>query len=116
MSIHPCTGYGTTVFSPLAASLLTGKYNNGIPSDSRYATTANDPFIKSLGEELSSEVGKAKIAKVQALEKIAKEEFPNASTAQLALAWAAKNPRVGCRVLFDVVLFLTSSFFVFLVR
>lgn len=87
--------YGTTIWSPLASGLLTGKYNDGIPEDSRFAT--NKDFFKKTVEELKSEEGQAKIEKVKKLTKVA--EKLGASTSQLALAWAAKNPHVSTVIL-----------------
>ena len=83
--------YGTTIWSPLASGLLTGKYNDGIPQDSRFAT--NPTFFKDTIESLQSEEGKAKIEKVRKLAKIAEKLGGNVS--QLALAWVAKNPNVS---------------------
>lgn len=79
-------GLGTTIWSPLASGLLTGKYNNGIPQDSRGAL----PGYEWLRDRLTSQT---QIAKVQALEPIAKDL--GCSLAQLAIAWCAKNPRVS---------------------
>jgi aryl-alcohol dehydrogenase-like predicted oxidoreductase len=87
--------YGTTIWSPLASGMLTGKYNDGIPEDSRFAT--NPEFFKSTIEGLKSEEGQAKIKKVKELTKIA--EKLGGSTTQLALAWAAKNPNVSTVIL-----------------
>ena len=75
--------YGTTIWSPLASSLLTGKYNDGIPEDSRFAT--NKSFFEGSIKALESEEGKAKIQKVRDLTKIAEEL--GGTVAQLALAW-----------------------------
>jgi voltage-dependent potassium channel beta subunit len=88
-------GYGTTIWSPLASGLLTGKYNDGIPSDSRFATNAS--FFEGTIKRLESDEGKAKIAKVRALTAIA--ERLGGNTAQLALAWAAKNENVSSVIL-----------------
>lgn len=88
-------GYGTTIWSPLASGLLTGKYNNGIPSDSRFAT--NPDFFKSTIEKLEAEEGRAKIEKVKKLTTIA--EKLGASPSHLALAWAAKNQNVSSVIL-----------------
>jgi voltage-dependent potassium channel beta subunit len=79
-------GYGTTTFSPLSSSLLTGKYSQGIPADSRGALKGYD----GLHEQLTN---KEKLAKVQALEPIAKEL--DCTLSQLALAWCLKNPFVS---------------------
>ncbi|KAI6774521.1 hypothetical protein HG531_001370 [Fusarium graminearum] len=87
--------YGTTIWSPLASGLLTGKYNNGIPDDSRFAT--NKAFFENTVKELQSEAGKAKIEKVKKLSEIA--ERLGGNVAQLSLAWALKNPNVSTVIL-----------------
>ena len=87
--------YGTTIWSPLASGLLTGKYNDGIPEDSRFAT--NSAFFKDTVEKLKSEEGQAMIEKVRKLTKVA--EKLGASVSQLSLAWAAKNPNVSTVIL-----------------
>ena len=79
-------GYGTTIWSPLASGLLTGKYSQGIPADSRGALKGYDW----LHDELTDQ---EKLAKVQALEPIAKEL--DCTISQLALAWCLKNPFVS---------------------
>ncbi len=78
--------YGTTIWSPLASGLLTGKYKGGIPKDSRGALKGYDWLQNHLTD-------KQKLAKVDALEPIAKEL--GCSLSQLALAWCAKNPFVS---------------------
>lgn len=88
-------GYGTTIWSPLASGLLTGKYNDGIPSDSRFAN--NKDFFESTIKTLQTDEGKAKIEKVRKLTKIA-EKLGGTAT-HLALAWAAKNPNVSTVIL-----------------
>jgi len=87
--------YGTTIWSPLASGLLTGKYNDGVPEDSRYATNKN--FFESKIKELESEEGKAKIAKVRKLSEVA--ERLGGNVAQLALAWCLKNQNVSTVIL-----------------
>jgi len=82
-------GLGTTIWSPLASGMLTGKYNNGIPEGSRMALEAYEWLRK----RLNSEKGKEQIAKVRQLTTIADEL--GCSTAQLALAWCLKNPNVS---------------------
>ena len=79
-------GYGATTWSPLASGLLSGKYNQGIPNNSRGALKGYEWLHDSLTD-------KEKLAKVMALGKIA-EEF-DCTTAQLALAWCLKNPNVS---------------------
>jgi voltage-dependent potassium channel beta subunit len=78
-------GIGATTWSPLGSGLLTGKYNDGVPPDSR-ATLK--------GYEWLSErvLDPAKIRKVRALVPIADEL--GCTMAQLALAWCLKNPHV----------------------
>ncbi|MCB1220516.1 MAG: aldo/keto reductase [Planctomycetales bacterium] len=77
-------GLGTTIWSPLASGMLTGKYNEGIPEGSR-ATLPNYKFIR---EGIESDEGQARIDKVKQLMPIAGEL--GCSIAQLALAWCLK--------------------------
>ena len=79
-------GLGLTTWSPLASGLLTGKYKDGVPPDSRGALE-NMGFLR---EKLTHP---AKNAAVVQLGSIAAEL--DATTAQLALAWVTKNPRVS---------------------
>lgn len=78
-------GYGTTIWSPLASGLLTGKYNNGIPNDSRAALKGYEWLQKGITPE--------RIDKVRKIKPLADEL--GASMAQLALAWCLKNPHVS---------------------
>ncbi len=79
-------GYGSTTWSPLASGLLTGKYNKGIPGDSRGA-------VEGLGWLQKELTDAEKLAKVSALEPIANSV--GASLAQLSLAWCLQNPYVS---------------------
>jgi aryl-alcohol dehydrogenase-like predicted oxidoreductase len=79
-------GIGLTTWSPLASGLLTGKYRDGVPKDSRGAI----PRMSFLVEDLTD---KRKNAAVGELDKVAKEL--GCTLAQLALAWCAKNPHVS---------------------
>ncbi len=79
-------GYGSTTWSPLASGLLTGKYQAGIPSDSRGALEGYDWLQGQLTDADS-------LAKVAALEPIAREM--GASLAQFSLAWCLQNPHVS---------------------
>ena len=79
-------GYGTTTFSPLANGLLTGKYNKGIPAGSRADLEGYDWMHEHVTDQ-------EKLAKVQALEPLAKEL--DCTLSQLALAWCLKNPFVS---------------------
>jgi voltage-dependent potassium channel beta subunit len=78
--------YGTTTWSPLASGLLTGKYSNGIPADSRGALQGYDWLRKDLTD-------KERLAKVQALAAIARDL--DCKLSHLALAWCLKNPFVS---------------------
>jgi voltage-dependent potassium channel beta subunit len=79
-------GYGSTTWSPLASGLLTGKYSKGIPKDSRAALKGYDWLNKNMTDQ-------EKLAKVGALEPIAKEL--DCTLSQLSLAWCLKNPFVS---------------------
>lgn len=79
-------GLGLTTWSPLASGLLTGKYRNGIPPDSRGA-------MKGMGFLEKTLTDSAKNAAVGQLEGIA--AALGCTVSQLAIAWAAKNPRVS---------------------
>lgn len=82
-------GLGTTIFSPLASGLLSGKYNNGIPEGSR-ATIKGYEWIR---EGIENEEGRLRIEKVKQLVPISEEL--GCSMSQLALAWCLKNPHVS---------------------
>jgi voltage-dependent potassium channel beta subunit len=79
-------GYGTTIWSPLASGLLSGKYNQGIPEGSR----ATLPGYEWLREHV---ITPERVATVKALQPLADEL--SCSLAQLALAWCLKNPNVS---------------------
>ena len=79
-------GLGLTTWSPLASGLLTGKYRDGVPADSRGAMEGMGFLVKGLTDQ-------AKNAAVGQLEAVAAEL--GCSLSQLALAWAARNPRVS---------------------
>ena len=81
-------GMGTTVWSPLASGLLTGKYRDGVPAGARL----DQPDYAWLREELLDR-GQDRVARAQRIEPIAREL--GASMAQLALAWCLANPHVS---------------------
>merc|ERR1712070_1248585 len=87
--------YGTTIWSPLASGLLTGKYNDGIPEDSRFAN--NKAFFENTVKSLQTDEGKAKIAKVRKLTEIAQKL--GVSVAALSIAWCIKNENVSTVIL-----------------
>jgi voltage-dependent potassium channel beta subunit len=79
-------GLGTTIWSPLASGLLTGKYNDGIPEDSRLATE-NYEWLQ------DQVLVKERLETVQQMAGVADDL--GCSTAQLALAWCLTNPDVS---------------------
>ncbi len=90
LPIFQNVGMGTTIWSPLATGLLTGKYNDGIPKNSRFD-------IKGMGFLVDRWLHKDKIDKVKKLATLAKEL--DISLAQLSLAWCATNPNVSTVIL-----------------
>lgn len=91
--LYESMGLGTTIWSPLHSGILTGKYNDGIPADSR----ANLPGYEWLREVVEGEEGRRRLAKVRELTKIA--DGLGTSTTHLALAWCLKNPNVSTVIL-----------------
>jgi voltage-dependent potassium channel beta subunit len=87
--LYDTIGLGTTIWSPLASGLLTGKYNNGIPEDSRL----NLPGYEWLREMLTSDEGQKRLQSVRELVPIA--EDLGTTMPRLAIAWCLKNPHVS---------------------
>jgi voltage-dependent potassium channel beta subunit len=85
ISLYRDFGLGTTIWSPLAGGLLTGKYNDGIPLGTRGTLTG----YEWLRERYEGAEAESKIRKVRQLKLIADEL--EASLAQMALAWCLKN-------------------------
>ena len=83
--LYDTIGLGLTTWSPLASGLLTGKYRDGVPADSR----AKVPGYDWLAEQVSAP---DKVAKAERLRPIADEL--GCTMAQLALAWCTLNPHV----------------------
>lgn len=82
-------GMGTTIWSPLASGFLTGKYNDGIPEDSR----VNLKGYEWLREQLMSDEGQRKLEKVAHLAEVAREL--DTTMPRLAIAWCLLNPDVS---------------------
>lgn len=82
-------GLGTTIWSPLASGILTGKYNEGIPEGSRLDLEG----YEWLRERLESEEGQWELERVRDLTALAEELDTNMP--RLALAWCLKNPDVS---------------------
>lgn len=91
--LYSGVGLGTTVWSPLASGVLTGKYNQGIGSDGRL----NLPGYEWLKAIYESEEGQSRIAKTRQLTTLAESlEVP---VHHLALAWCLHNPHVSTVIL-----------------
>jgi len=93
--LYDSMGLGLTIWSPLAAGVLTGKYNAGIPKDSRLALPGYEWLRKNPLQRGDGSEGylPTLVESVKKLELIAKEL--GVTTAQLALAWCAHNPHVS---------------------
>lgn len=88
-------GMGTTIWSPLAGGILTGKYNNGIPEGSRF--DSKDSFMTDIWNKYFSDGKKENTFKaLQGLGKMAEEL--GCSQAQLALAWVLSNRDVSTAI------------------
>lgn len=84
---------GTTIWSPLASGMLTGKYNNGVPQGSRMTV----PGFEWLRQKLDTDEGRQNIEKARKLTTIAHDL--GVSLAQMSLAWCLKNPHVSTVIL-----------------
>lgn len=93
LPVYSLVGLGTTIWSPLASGVLTGKYNDGIPADSRL----NLPGYEWLKEIWQGDAGKAKIEKVKQIAKLASEA--GLPIHHLALLWCLANPHVSTVIL-----------------
>jgi voltage-dependent potassium channel beta subunit len=82
-------GLGTTIFSPLASGLLTGKYNSGIPQGTRVSLEGYEWLL----EDFTSPQANQNIEKVKQLIPIVSEL--GISISQMSLAWCLKNPNVS---------------------
>ena len=85
-AVYKDHGYGSTTWSPLASGLLTGKYQKGIPADSRGAVQGYEWLQDGLQDA-------KRLAVVDALEPIA--AAMGATLAQFSLAWCLQNPWVS---------------------
>jgi voltage-dependent potassium channel beta subunit len=82
-------GLGTTIWSPLASGLLTGKYNDGVPEDSRL----NLKGYEWLKNALLGPEGEENLKKIRSLGTVADDL--GMSMAQMALSWCLKNTNVS---------------------
>jgi aryl-alcohol dehydrogenase-like predicted oxidoreductase len=86
-------GMGTTIWSPLASGVLTGKYTDGVPQGSRMSL----PEYKWLRERLETPEGRANIRKAAELRTTA--ERLGIPLSRLAIAWCLRNPHVSTVIL-----------------
>lgn len=86
---------GLTPFSPLKGGILTGKYNEGIPEDSRFAKS-DDAYVKSMQKRFGTEDWQQEAKKVASLKPIA--DKLGISQGTLAMAWVLKNPHVASAI------------------
>jgi voltage-dependent potassium channel beta subunit len=91
--LYDVIGLGTTIWSPLASGILTGKYSDGIPADTRM-NLAGYEWLK---EFLEGEKGQAQVAKAGELAAVADDL--GVSMPKVALAWCLKNPNVSTVIL-----------------
>ena len=86
-------GLGTTTWSPLASGLLTGKYKNGIPEDTRMNLSGYE-FLR---KRLESEEGRVMVNKVKQLEELA--DTAGIPLVNMALGWCLQNKNVSTVIL-----------------
>lgn len=89
LALYKEMGLGTTIWSPLASGLLTGKYDKGIPKDTRLSLAG----YKWLRQRFEGEEGRGKIEKVRQLSLLAEEL--GTTMPKFAIAWCLKNPHVS---------------------
>jgi voltage-dependent potassium channel beta subunit len=90
LDIFRTVGLGTTIWSPLASGLLSGKYNDGIPKNSRFALQGFD-WLK---DRWMLDDNIKKVQKIGAL-----ANKLGVSTAALSIAWCIQNPNVSTAIL-----------------
>lgn len=90
-------GLGLTVFSPLRQGILSGKYRNGIPDDSRYGSKEIGFINNWWSREGAKKEFEGLVAKANKLGPIADRLGIKQST--LALAWVLKNPNVSSAII-----------------
>ena len=88
--IYKTVGLGTTIWSPLASGVLSGKYNNDIPTDTRLT-------MEGLEWLREKNITREKLAITRELTKLSGDL--GISLAQLSIAWCLKNPNVSTVIL-----------------
>ncbi len=93
LRLYDSLGLGTTVWSPLASGILSGKYAGGIPAGSRMTL----PDFQWLRERLESAEGRDRVQKSEQIAALARDMGVSAS--HLAIAWCLRNPHVSTVIL-----------------
>lgn len=89
-------GLGLTTFSPLKQGFLTGKYNDGIPDDSRLGSGSDDKFIQMMKKKFGDDSWKKDVENVRKLKPFA--EKLGVTQANLAYAWVLSNKNVSSAI------------------
>ena len=92
--LYDQVGLGLTPFSPLRAGMLTGKYSDGVPDDSRMATS--ESFKRMMQKRFEGEDWKREVEIVKKLKPVA--DKLGCDQTCLAMAWVLKNPRVSSAI------------------
>lgn len=93
LPLYETFGLGTTIWSPLASGVLTGKYNDGIPDGSRFEVSG----YEWLRARYATEDGKRRLEIVRRFTELARGL--GSTPGRLALAWCVRNPRVSSVIL-----------------
>jgi len=88
-------GLGLTIFSPLQGGLLTGKYVDGVPEDSRLRVS-DDPYIQSVMKGVGSDAWNEQQGKIKKLMDVAKKLDTDVAT--LSMAWVLSNKNVSSAI------------------
>ncbi|KAI4960784.1 hypothetical protein J4E86_002409 [Alternaria arbusti] len=88
-------GLGLTIFSPLQGGLLTGKYVDGVPEDSRLRVS-DDPYIQSVMKGVGSDAWNEQQGKIKKLMEVAKKLDTDVAT--LSMAWVLSNKNVSSAI------------------
>jgi aryl-alcohol dehydrogenase-like predicted oxidoreductase len=94
-NLYTRRGLGLTIFSPLQGGLLTGKYVDGVPDDSRLRQS-DDPYIQSVIKTVGSDSWNQQQDKIKKLMEIAKKLDTDVAT--LSMAWVLSNKNVSSAI------------------
>lgn len=94
-NLYERRGLGLTIFSPLQGGLLTGKYIDGVPDDSRLRQS-DDPYIQSVVKTVGTDAWNDQQARIKKLMGIAKKLDTDVAT--LSMAWVLSNNNVSSAI------------------